>query len=167
MPVHESRSPLESAAELGLSARAGLKPARTTRHCCSPACQPRRCSFHFLDELWIGPRFIAPAAGKAPHEPGRSNRCRLVTNFEPFQSAKGQADLSATLWASLRQGAEDAFARERALAPLFVNSILNRTAFEDAVIDRSRRGSAMRLFQLISSKQKSRIRGKQSGCAVA
>src|SRR2546430_4497768 len=60
----------------------------------------------------------------------------LVTNFEPFQSAKAQADLSATLWATLRREAEDAFARERALAPIVVNSILNRTAFEDAVIHR-------------------------------
>src|SRR2546430_1514337 len=60
----------------------------------------------------------------------------LVTNFEPFQSAKAQADLSATLWATLRREAEDAFARERALAPIIVNSILNRTAFEDAVIHR-------------------------------
>jgi serine O-acetyltransferase len=60
----------------------------------------------------------------------------LVTNFEPFQSAKAQADLSATLWARLRQEAEEAFARERALAPIFVNSILNRPTFEDAVIHR-------------------------------
>ncbi|MGB6699527.1 MAG: serine O-acetyltransferase [Methylocella sp.] len=69
----------------------------------------------------------------------------LVTGFEPFQSAKGQADLSATLWARLRQEAEDAFSRERALAPLFVNSILNRPAFEDAVIHRisARLGNAI------------------------
>jgi serine O-acetyltransferase len=60
----------------------------------------------------------------------------LVANFEPFQSPKAEADLSATLWARLRQEAEDAFARERALAPIFVNSILNRLAFEDAVIHR-------------------------------
>jgi len=60
----------------------------------------------------------------------------LVTAFGPFQSAKAQADLSATLWARLRQEAEDAFARERALAPIFVNSILNHSAFEDAVIHR-------------------------------
>jgi serine O-acetyltransferase len=59
-----------------------------------------------------------------------------VTTFEPFQSAKAQADLSATLWARLRQEAEDALARERALAPIIVNSILNRPAFEDAVIHR-------------------------------
>jgi hypothetical protein len=32
--------------------------------------------------------------------------------------------------------AEDAFSRERALAPIFVNSILNRAAFEDAVVHR-------------------------------
>ena len=60
----------------------------------------------------------------------------LVTNFEPIQSAKAEADLSATLWARLRQEAEDALSRERALAPIFVNSILNRPAFEDAVIHR-------------------------------
>src|ERR1700730_16829017 len=60
----------------------------------------------------------------------------LVTNSEPFQSAKAQADLSATLWATLRREAEDAFAREHALAPIIVNSILNRPAFEDAVIHR-------------------------------
>jgi serine O-acetyltransferase len=60
----------------------------------------------------------------------------LVTNFERIESAKAQADLSATLWARLRQEAEDAFARERVLAPIVVNSILNRPAFEDAVIHR-------------------------------
>ena len=59
-----------------------------------------------------------------------------VTNFEPFPSAKAQADLSVTLWAWLRQEAEDALASEPALAPIFVNSILNRPAFEDAVIHR-------------------------------
>ena len=59
----------------------------------------------------------------------------LIANFE-FQSAMTQADLSTTLWARLRQEAEDALARERALAPIFVNSILNRPAFEDAVIHR-------------------------------
>ncbi|MCI0468390.1 MAG: serine O-acetyltransferase [Beijerinckiaceae bacterium] len=36
----------------------------------------------------------------------------------------------------MRQEAEDAFSRERALGPLFVNSILNRPSFEDAVIHR-------------------------------
>ncbi len=60
----------------------------------------------------------------------------LVTNFEPVESAKAQADLSASLWARLRQEAEDAFARERVLAPIVVNSILNRPTFEDAVIHR-------------------------------
>ncbi|MCI0600744.1 MAG: serine O-acetyltransferase [Beijerinckiaceae bacterium] len=60
----------------------------------------------------------------------------LVTSFERFQAAKAQADLSSLLWARLRQEAEEAFSRERALAPLFVNSILNRTSFEDAVIHR-------------------------------
>jgi serine O-acetyltransferase len=60
----------------------------------------------------------------------------LVAKFEPFQSATAEADLSATLWARLRQEAEDASARERALAPIFVNSILNRASFEDAVIHR-------------------------------
>ncbi len=43
---------------------------------------------------------------------------------------------SPALWARLRQEAEDAFARERTLSPLFVNSILNRSNFEDAVIHR-------------------------------
>jgi serine O-acetyltransferase len=60
----------------------------------------------------------------------------LVANFEPCQSAKAEADLSAAVWARLRQEAEDALAREPALAPIFVNSILNRPAFEDAVIHR-------------------------------
>src|SRR3977135_3260355 len=60
----------------------------------------------------------------------------LVANFERFQSAKAEADLSASLWARLRQEAEDALARDRALAPFFVKSILNRPAFEDAVIHR-------------------------------
>jgi serine O-acetyltransferase len=60
----------------------------------------------------------------------------LVTNFEPIQSAPAEVDLSATLWARLRQETEDAFARERALAPIFANSILNRPSFEDAVIHR-------------------------------
>jgi hypothetical protein len=59
-----------------------------------------------------------------------------VTNFEHFQAAKAKADVSTTLWACLRQEAEDAFSRERALAPLFVNAILNRASFEDAVIHR-------------------------------
>jgi serine O-acetyltransferase len=56
----------------------------------------------------------------------------LVANFEPCQSAKAEADLSAAVWARLRQEAEDALAREPALAPIFVNSILNRPAFEEA-----------------------------------
>lgn len=60
----------------------------------------------------------------------------LVTNFERFQTAKAQADVSTALWTRLRLEAEDAFSRERALAPLFVNSILNRSTFEDAVIQR-------------------------------
>jgi hypothetical protein len=72
--------------------------------------------------------------GMAP--PGTVKQMSLVTIFEPLQSAKAQADLSATLWARLRHEAEDAFARERALVPIFVNSILNRSAFEDAVIHR-------------------------------
>src|SRR3984893_8196755 len=58
----------------------------------------------------------------------------LVTNFERFQTAKAQADVSTPLWTRLRP--EDAFSRERALVPLFVNSILNRSTFEDAVIHR-------------------------------
>jgi serine O-acetyltransferase len=60
----------------------------------------------------------------------------LVTNFERFQAAKRQADLSAPVWVRVRQEAEEAFSRERALAPLLVNSILNRTSFEVAVIHR-------------------------------
>lgn len=60
----------------------------------------------------------------------------LVANFEEYQAAKARPDVSNTLWIRLRQEAEDAFSRERALAPLFVNSILNRAGFEDAVIHR-------------------------------
>jgi serine O-acetyltransferase len=60
----------------------------------------------------------------------------LVTNLEQYQVSKAQAELSAALWARLRQEAEDAFSSERALAPLFVNSILNRATFEDAVTHR-------------------------------
>jgi serine O-acetyltransferase len=60
----------------------------------------------------------------------------LVTNFERFEAAGAEADLSFALWARLQQEAEDAFSRERSLASLFVNSILNRPTFEDAVIHR-------------------------------
>jgi serine O-acetyltransferase len=60
----------------------------------------------------------------------------LFTNFERFEAAKAGADLSFALWARLRQEAEDAFSSERALAPLFVSSILNRPTYEDAVVHR-------------------------------
>jgi serine O-acetyltransferase len=60
----------------------------------------------------------------------------LVTNFEQFQAAKANADVSAALWAGLRQEAEEAFSQEHALGGLFVTSILNRASFEDAVIHR-------------------------------
>ena len=48
----------------------------------------------------------------------------------------GRPATSAALFARLRQEAEDAFAIERALSPLFVNSILNRSTFEEAVVHR-------------------------------
>jgi len=60
----------------------------------------------------------------------------VITNPAPIAHSKTEANLSAVLWARLRQEAEDAFSHERALAPLFVNSILNRSNFEDAVIHR-------------------------------
>jgi serine O-acetyltransferase len=60
----------------------------------------------------------------------------LIANLARFQAAGAEADLSFALWARLQQEAEEAFSRERALAPLFVNSILNRPTFEDAVIHR-------------------------------
>lgn len=60
----------------------------------------------------------------------------LVTNFEWPQAAKVQDGLADALWARLRHEAEDAFSRDRALASLFVNSILNRQSFEDAVVHR-------------------------------
>ena len=60
----------------------------------------------------------------------------LVANFERFQAAKTKVDVSAALWARLRQEAAEAYSQERALGALFVNSILNRASFEDAVIHR-------------------------------
>ncbi|MGO9238665.1 MAG: serine O-acetyltransferase [Methylocella sp.] len=60
----------------------------------------------------------------------------LVANFERFQAAKTKVDVSAALWAQLRQEAAEAYSQERALGALFVNSILNRASFEDAVIHR-------------------------------
>jgi serine O-acetyltransferase len=60
----------------------------------------------------------------------------LITNPQPPAASKTEADLSELLWARLRQEAEDAFSHERVLAPLFVNSILNRSNFEDAVAHR-------------------------------
>jgi serine O-acetyltransferase len=60
----------------------------------------------------------------------------LITNEAPFETAVPRQVSSLTLWMRLRQEAEEAFARERALAPLFVNSILNRSSFEDAVVHR-------------------------------
>ena len=60
----------------------------------------------------------------------------LVANFEHFQAAKTKVEVSAALWARLRQEAAEAYSHERALGALFVNSILNRASFEDAVIHR-------------------------------
>jgi serine O-acetyltransferase len=74
--------------------------------------------------------------GTADTTRAHAQELMAVTNFERFQAAKAKADVSTTLWARLRQEAEDAFSRERALAPLFVNAILNRASFEDAVIHR-------------------------------
>ena len=60
----------------------------------------------------------------------------LITNVEPLEAARGQTASSNALWTRLRQEAEEAFSRERALAPLFVNSILNHATFGEAVIHR-------------------------------
>src|SRR5208283_4519855 len=60
----------------------------------------------------------------------------LIANFERFQAAKTKVDVSAAFWARLRQEAAEAYSQERALGALFVNSILNRASFEDAVIHR-------------------------------
>jgi serine O-acetyltransferase len=59
----------------------------------------------------------------------------LVATPEPLQKAALPAT-SAALWTRLRHEAEKAFAKERALSSLFVNSILNRLTFEDAVVHR-------------------------------
>jgi len=59
----------------------------------------------------------------------------MVTNFEPFQSAKAQADLFRDPLGNAPAGGRRRVRAERALAPI-VNSILNRPAFEDAVIHR-------------------------------
>jgi serine O-acetyltransferase len=63
-------------------------------------------------------------------------RMALVTNSEPSQTVAAQPASSIALWSRLRLEAEEAFGKERALAPLFVNSILNRSTFEDAVVHR-------------------------------
>lgn len=60
----------------------------------------------------------------------------LITNLEPIDASRAERNLASALWERLRQEAEDAFSHERALAPLFVNSILDRTSFEDALIHR-------------------------------
>lgn len=60
----------------------------------------------------------------------------LITNVERLDSPGTERSLTAALWERVRQEAEEAFLHERALAPLFVNSILNRSSFEDAVIHR-------------------------------
>ena len=60
----------------------------------------------------------------------------LIANPEPLEAAQTEFTASKALWTRLRQEAEDAFSRERVLAPLFVNSILNRSSFEDAVVHR-------------------------------
>jgi serine O-acetyltransferase len=60
----------------------------------------------------------------------------VITKFEPVKAPPARSDIYDTLWDRLRQEAEDAFSRERALAPLFVSSILNRSSFEDAVAHR-------------------------------
>lgn len=60
----------------------------------------------------------------------------VVTHLDQYQASKASLDPSAALWARLRQEAEDAFSSEPVMAPLFVNSILNRSSFEDAVSHR-------------------------------
>jgi serine O-acetyltransferase len=60
----------------------------------------------------------------------------LITNAERLDSPRTERTLTAALWDRVRQEAEEAFLHERALAPLFVNSILNRGSLEDAVIHR-------------------------------
>lgn len=56
------------------------------------------------------------------------------------------------LWESLRREAEDALDREPALAPLFVNAILQRRSFEDAVLCRivARLGTDVVLGRVLS-----------------
>jgi serine O-acetyltransferase len=65
-----------------------------------------------------------------------TGRMALVTKSEPSQRAAAQPASSIALWSRLRGEAEEAFGKERALAPLIVNSILNRSTFEDAVVHR-------------------------------
>jgi serine O-acetyltransferase len=60
----------------------------------------------------------------------------LITNPAPIEAAIPRQASSLALWMRLRHEAEEAFSGEPALAPLFVNSILNHSSFEDAVIHR-------------------------------
>jgi len=57
---------------------------------------------------------------------------------EPGSFGRGPhlVPVNDTLWNQLRQEAEIALVQERALAPLFVNFILNRASFEEAVAHR-------------------------------
>ena len=60
----------------------------------------------------------------------------LAPKSEPSQTIAAAPAFSIALWTRLRLEAEEAVGAERALAPLLVNSILNRSTFEDAVIHR-------------------------------
>ncbi|ACB93867.1 serine O-acetyltransferase [Beijerinckia indica subsp. indica ATCC 9039] len=64
------------------------------------------------------------------------NHMTLISDSGVPAGHSDRPGLYDPLWNRLRQEAEEAFARERALAPLFVSSILNRTSFESAVAHR-------------------------------
>jgi serine O-acetyltransferase len=65
-----------------------------------------------------------------------TGRMTLAPKSEPSQAVAAESGSSVVLWARLRLEAEKAVGSERALGPLLVNSILNRSTFEDAVIHR-------------------------------
>lgn len=60
----------------------------------------------------------------------------VIATSESFHKGPRLIRLDDTLWNQLRDEAEIALAQERALAPLFVNFILNRSSFEEAVAHR-------------------------------
>jgi serine O-acetyltransferase len=60
----------------------------------------------------------------------------IMTDIQQIGAAKAETQLSGILWERLQQEAEAAFVNDRALAALFVNSVLNRSSFEDAVAHR-------------------------------